>query len=45
MHKNETLTSIHGQLLAFHGEDTADVSTVYHISYGDKIEGEWWIFT
>jgi len=45
MQKNETPTSIHRQLLAFYGEDTVDVSTVYRTSYGDKMESEWWIFT
>jgi hypothetical protein len=29
MYKNEDPTSIHGQLLAFYGENTMDVSTVY----------------
>jgi len=45
MHKNETPSSIHRQLLAFYGEDTMDVSTVYCRLYGDKIEKEWCIFT
>jgi len=29
----------------FYGEDTVDVSTVYYMSYGDKIEKEWCLFT
>jgi len=45
MHKNETPTSVHRQLLAFYGEDTVDVSNVYRTSYGDKTETERWIFT
>jgi hypothetical protein len=44
MHKNETPTSIHEQLLAVDGEDTVDVSTLYRTSCGGKIKREWWIF-